>query len=228
MYIKQDFSYIKTIEHKLMDQGYGRMTVHSLHFDRYYSEEQQRKNRELAETMTASEWNERCEKIAESFDKPLRAILTAFCEKYDIHQVSVETSTMAHYRSDWDLYFWSNRGWNGKDYMDCFTLSFNGNRSAEQNMKLLDEIITMMKTMEFENIGCRIQYDATIDYKKVEEDAKAICENLLGKFVTYCNMVGKIKIVNETNGNKEYGFFKKNARNRYYPVSYVEILGMSI
>ena len=112
--------------------------------------------------------------------------------------------------------------------MTHFNLSFNDRRSPKQNMELLKEIICIVKTMEYENIGCCIQYDAIIDEKKVEEEAKTICENLVGKFINYCGMAGKIKVVREENGIKEYGFFKKNARNKYYHISNVEILAMNM
>lgn len=55
MYISKDFSYISTNETMLMDKGYGKMSVHSIHFDRHYSEEQMKKNRLLAESMTREE-----------------------------------------------------------------------------------------------------------------------------------------------------------------------------
>jgi len=228
MYIKHDYSYIKTNENKLIDYGYGKMTVHSIHFDRHYSEEQKEKNRQMAESMTREEWNRHCDKITESFDKPMKDILSVFASKYDIHQVSEETSTMKHYRSDWDMYFYSNRGLNSKEYMDYFSLTFNDNRSPEQNMKLLEEIITIIESLEYENIGCRIQYDAFIEEKKIEEMAKNICEMLIGKFIEYHNMIGKIKVVEDKNGNIDYGFFKKGARNKYYPISYMDILVMNI
>lgn len=228
MYINKDYSYIKASETMLIENGYGKMTVHSIHFNRHYTEEQKERNRQLAESMTREEWNKHCDKVAESFAKPMTEILERFVSKYNIHQVSKETSTMEHYTSDWDLYFWSDRGWNGNDYMTCFNLSFNTDRTPEQNMKLLEEIISFIETMEYENIGCRIQYDAFIDEKKVEEKVKTICENLVGKFIEYCGMTGKIKVVREENGIKEYGFFKKNARNKYYHISNTEILVMSM
>ena len=228
MFIKHDFSYIRTNESKLIDSGYGTMGVHSIHFDRYFSEEQKEKNRELAETLTREEWNKHCGELGEELALYLYEILNVFVKKYNIHQVSAETSTMEHYRSDWDLYFYSNKGWNGKEYMDFFNLSFNGKRSAEQNMKLAKEIVSMVELLEYENICCRVQYIAIIDNEKVSTDAKAVCENLLGKFINYNYMTGKIKVVSEADGNKEYGFFKKNAKNRYYPISYTEILVMSI
>ncbi len=228
MYIKKDFSYISTNETMLMDKGYGKMSVHSIHFDRHYSEEQMAKNREIAETTTNEEWSKHCDRVAESFAKSMTDILQEFIAKYNIHQVSEETSTMEHYNSDWDLFFWSDRGWNKKEFMTHFNLTFNDNRSPEQNMELLEEIISLVEAMKYENIGCRIQYDAVIDGKKVEDEAKTICENLVGKFIDYCGMTGKIKVVREENGIKEYGFFKKNARNKYYHISNMEILAMSM
>ena len=224
MYISKDFSYINANETMLMNNGYGKLSVHSIHFDRHYSEEQMEKNREIAESMTREEWNKHCDEIAEGFAKPLNEILEKFLSKYSIYQASENVS----YDSDWDLFFWSDRGWNKKDFMTHFSLTFNDNRSPEQNMELLEEIISLVETMEYENIGCRIQYDAVIDENKVTEEAKTICESLVGKFIDYCGMTGKIKVVREENGIKEYGFFKKNARNKYYSISNTEILAMNM
>ena len=113
-------------------------------------------------------------------------------------------------------------------YITWFNLSFNTDRTPEQNMKLLEEIISFVETMEYENIGCRIQYDAVIDNERVETEAKTICERLVGKFIDYHGMTGKIKVVREENGIKEYGFFTKNARNKYYSISNTEILAMNM
>ena len=154
----------------------------------------------------------------------MNEILEKFLNKYSIYQAFENVS----YDSDWDLFFWSDRGWNGKDFMTHFKLNFNKERSPEQNMTLLDEIISLVETMEYENIGCRIQYDAVIDNERVETEAKTICERLVDKFIDYHGMTGKIKVVREENGIKEYGFFKKNARNKYYSISNTEILAMNM
>ena len=82
MYISKDFSYISTNETMLMDKGYGKMSVYSIHFDRHYSEEQKEKNRETAESMTREEWSKHCDEIAEGFAKPLNEILEKFLSKY--------------------------------------------------------------------------------------------------------------------------------------------------
>lgn len=228
MKLKHDYNYINSNENKLVSAGYGENTVHSIHFGRYYTEEEMAANRERAEHMTREEHDRYCDSVSESFHKPMTEILSAFAEKYDVHQISPETSTMTHYRSNWDLYFHSNRGWNGKDYMDSFSLTFNSGRSPAQNMELLAEVITILENMEYKNIACRIQYDACVDENKVAAAASTICESLAGKFINYRGTTGKIKVVSENNGRKLYGFFRKNARKRYYPVSNVEILAMHI
>lgn len=206
MYIKNDYSHIRTNDEVLIKNGYGKMTVHSIHFT----------------------WNKCCDGYVESFSVPLADVLQEFVTKYDIHQVSEETSTMEHYNSNWDLFFWSDKGWNKKDFMTHFSLTFNTNRTPEQNMKLLEKIISLVELMNYENVVCHIQYEAFIDKKKVEEKANAIYKNFVGKFIKYCGMTGKIKVIQEENGIKKYGFFKKNARNKYYPITNMEILTMGM
>lgn len=226
MYIKHDYSYITGNEYKLVDAGYGEMTVHSLRFGRYYTEEQKAENLQKAHSMSKEQWNKYCEEISKSFDKPLKEILSHFIDKYNIHQISEETSTISHYDSDWDLHFWSNRGWNGTENMDCFVLTFNKRRNPEQNMQMLKKIISLIEVMEYSNIGCRIQYDAVINKKAVEEATHNIIDSVLGKFIDYRGMTGKIRLIGEENGVKKYGFFKKGAKSHYYHISNMEILAM--
>lgn len=63
---------------------------------------------------------------------------------------------------------------------------------------------------------------------KFAKETKIICDSLIGKSIIYWGMIGKIKVVSERNGNKEYGFFKKYARSKYYHISYVDILAMNM
>lgn len=233
MNISRDYSYIKGFETKLIDAGYGKMTVHSLHFNRYVSDEQKEINLKFFEGMTETERNNyyqsaEFEAVQEAFGKSLRDVLDIFIGKFDIHQVSAETSTNTHYGSDWDLFFWSDRGWNGKDYMTCFHLSFNTNRTPEQNMKLLEEIISLVETMRYENIGCRIQYDAVIDEKAVAEAARKVFDGIAGKFISWSGYEGKIKVVNAEGSETEYGFFKKYSKKRYYKITNADLVAMSL
>lgn len=224
MHIIRDYSYISNTDRLLEQAGYGTETVYSIHFDRRYSEEQKSANARLSHSMTTEEWENHCDRVGESFHARMMEILEAFVSRYDIHQVSDETNTMAHYKSDWDLFFWSNRGWNGKEYMSCFSLTFNKNRTAKQNMELLEKIVPIVEAMEYETIACRIQYDIVFDENKLAKDAKAVCEKLAGKPIQYCGMTGKIKAVEKRDDIVEYGFFRTRARSRYYPISNKELL----
>ena len=226
MFIKEDYSYISYLENKLIEKGYGKLSVHSIHFDRYFTEEQQEKNRQLAQSVTTEEWNKHCDVFGEHLNKQLMEIAEMFNSKYNLHQFDTENSTIEHYRTDWDLHFYSNKGWNGKDYMDFFSLTFNDERTPKENISLLEEIREILKALSYENVMCRIQYDAIIDDKRVEKEAKEICESLLGKFIVYNGMIGKIKVIHELEDKKEYGFFKKKAKSNYYPIHYANILMM--
>lgn len=229
MIVKNDLGYISATEFELMDRGYGEKSVYSIHFGRHFSEEEKAENAARYSAMTHEEWGKSCDKLAQSFEKPMTEILNEFISKYDIHQVSPETSTTEHFRSDWDLYYNSHHclGYDKQRYFDGFTLTFNKRRSVEQNMRLLEDIISMVENLNHKNIACRVQYDAVIDEKKVAADVEKAVDNLIGKLIEYCGMTGKIKVVGETSEGKKYGFFRKNARKRYYPVSGIEILAMS-
>lgn len=224
MFVKKDLSYVGDTANKLLEKGYAQLSVHSLWFDRYFTEEQKMKNRELGSSMSVEEWSAYCDNISKSLEQPMKEVLKKFVERYDIHQVSEETSTMTHYNSDWDLFFHSNRGWNGKTWMDSFDLTFNKGRTAEQNMKLLDEILLLLETLEYDNIYCRVQYTVVYDEERLAEEGIRICEELAGKVIYYCGYEGKIKEVAGSNGAKEFGFFKKRARGKYFPVKYSELV----
>lgn len=228
MHIEEDYSYISNNEKKIIDAGYGKISVYSIFFDRYFTEKEKKQNAKVASELSEKEWTKRCDDFGKSLDGIMKKVLSVFTDKYDIHQVSEEKSTYKHYNSDWDLFFWSNEGWNGKNYMDCFRLSFNEHRTTEKNIGLLNEIVSMLHNMKFENIYCRVQYEAVINDKDIKEEAKKVYESLAGKFIIYSGMTGKIKVVSKGDGNKEYGFFKKNARNKYYRMSNIELLAMSM
>lgn len=226
MYIKEDYSYINETSKSLLSKGFAKLDIHSLNFDRYYTEEEQQKNRDKANSMTRKQWDEHCDKVAQSYAILFDEILTKFEEKYNIHQTTPETSTMEHYRSNWDLYFWSNKGWNQKSVATCFSLSFNSSRNADDNMKLLNEIIPFVESLDYKNVGCRIQYCVQLNGADIDEEALRIVKNLEDQFVEFWGYTGKIKVIKEENGHMEYGFFKKGAKKKYSPISDAEIVAL--
>lgn len=231
MYIKHDYSYITASSEKLAQHGFGKQTVFSLTLGRYFSEAERQENSRIANSCTREEWSARCDALSKSLDKPLTEIMKVLCQKYDIHQTSPETDTIKHYRSEWDLFFWSNRGWNGQDHMDTVQLTFNDERPIEYRAKVLETLLPMLEEMEYKNIGCRIQYCIILDDKKIFETAESVYnEALAGKFLRYNGLEGKIKIVGKdrVSGENCYGFFRKGAKTKYYPISSAEIVLMGL
>lgn len=231
MYIKHDYSYITASSEKLAQHGFGKQTVFSLTLGRYFSEAERQENSRIANSCTREEWSARCDALSKSLDKPLTEIMKVLCQKYDIHQTSPETDTIKHYRSEWDLFFWSNRGWNGQDHMDTVQLTFNDERPIEYRAKVLETLLPMFEKMEYKNIGCRIQYCIILDDKKIFETAESVYnEALAGKFLRYNGLEGKIKIVGKdrVSGENCYGFFRKGAKTKYYPISSAEIVLMGL
>ena len=231
MYIKHDYSYITESSEKLAQHGFGKQTVFSLTLGRYFSEAERQENSRIANSCTREEWSARCDALSKSLDKPLTEIMKVLCQKYDIHQTSPETDTIKHYRSEWDLFFWSNRGWNGQDHMDTVQLTFNDERPIEYRAKVLETLLPILEEMEYKNIGCRIQYCIILDDKKIFETAESVYnEALAGKFLRYNGLEGKIKIVGKdrVSGENCYGFFRKGAKTKYYPISSAEIVLMGL
>lgn len=229
MVIIHDNTYISAASFELIDRGYGVKTVHSIHFDRHYTNEEKRRNSDLYAGMTREEWGKHCDEIAESFTAPMNEILQLFVGKYDIHQVSPETSTMKHFRTNWDLYF-NPRGVLGYDQVhrfDSFTLTFNKNRTPDENAGLLDEILNIVENLKYKNIACRVQYTAYLYDGKIENAAADAFKMIEGRFVDYFFDRGKVRIVGEREGKTLYGFFRKGAKKKYLPIGGAEVLTMS-
>ncbi|OQA46792.1 MAG: hypothetical protein BWY46_01973 [Firmicutes bacterium ADurb.Bin300] len=219
MIISEDYSYTNP---QLIRMGYATLDIHSLIFDRYFTEEEMQQNREYAERYgtNSSEWAERCDRSTTEIAKQIDEVLCLFA-KYDIHQISADTSSMEHYRSNWDLYYYSNRGWNGKDMADHVTLSFNKNRTVEENMALLAEIVEMLNhsNVDAPNVKCRVQYQTHKNEEKIKAEADAICERLQGQTINHSGITGKIKRLNDC-----WTFWKLRAKNHYYYIDPVSLI----
>lgn len=228
MVITHDYKYIGSEDKKLVERGYGKISVYSLNFNRYLTETERKKNFVFYGSMTDEQRkkyyeSEEFENIQRGYATDLTDVLNYF-SKYDIHQLTPETSTMQHYDTDWDLFFYSNKGWNKKDYMDFFSLTFNKKRTPEQNNDLLAEIIGLMESIEGKRVCCRVQYCVVYDNDLIEKDAGEIFKKIKRKYINFNGMEGKIKVIGEGNGSIYYGFFKKRAKKKYYPVNASEIL----
>jgi hypothetical protein len=219
MIIKHDYSYLGSNE-KLIEKGYADLDIHSINFDRYFSEEEKENNRLTTASMTNEQWSKHCDEASKKIYNQMLPIVELLNNKYDIHQISKEKSTMVHYKSDWDLFFYSNEGWNNKNYFDYIQISFNEKKAVIQNMELLNEVLKTLEQLDVKNVYCRVQYTAREHKEKIKNKVTEICESLVDKLINYNGMEGKIKVIDEFEGEKMYGFFKKRVRKSYYNISY--------
>ena len=215
MKIKKDFH---LVDQRLMEAGYATLSAYDICFDRYYSDEEKEKNRQTAVRMTQEQWNELCTEESRQLETKMKNILECMDSRYDIHQANPEKSSMDHYRSNWDFFF-SKSG----SCMDNFRLGFNSKRTSEKNLALLNEVCTIIGAMEEENICCIVRYTTVVtpeQQARLNEEAETILSGLAksGEFIRMWNIIGRIRLVRENNGNPEYGFFKKGAKSRYYRV----------
>ena len=102
------------------------------------------------------------------------------------------------------------------------TLSFNDERSVKQNLELKDEVIGVLKDMNFDNVYCRVQYSLNWNDEKLRSKAEEIYEANKNKFVKYRDQIGKIKQID--GGAYRYGFFKKGAYKNYYLLSNIDVI----
>ena len=216
MLITHDYSYVNS---ELINLGYATLDVHSLNFDRYYTEAEKVKNSMVSTGLTPEERSAMCESVGRTICERMESMMNTLNSKYDICQYNKDIHYGKH-----DLHFYSNRGWNGKEWYDHIELSLNDKRNIEENEILLSKILKIVVDLELQNIKCRVQYQSKINNTKLHNDSLKICKEVEGKFIIYKGSLGKIKCVGEESGNKRYGFFKKGARSKYYSIDDIYII----
>jgi hypothetical protein len=225
MQINHDYSYITRDFEKLIELGYAEMSIHSLNFDRNLSEEEKEENIKQSYLLTTEQWNKRCENFSYYLFTQLNIIKEYFTQNYDVHQITEEKSTREHYNSDWDLFFYSNKGWNNKDYFDYIKLNFNSNRSTSSIMELSQQITAILSEMNIKNIACRIQYTLKYNDIKIEQDAKKIIEATKESFTTHFGRVGKFKLIHvDSDGKNVYAFFPKGSKKKCYSIDNLTVI----
>lgn len=218
MLITHDYSYTNK---NLIENGYAVYDIHSLNFDRHFTEEEMEQNRQFAKQYgnMSQEWTDRCEWFGEEICKQMESMMKILNEKYSIFQYDPQVKYGEH-----DLYFRSNRGWNGKEWYDHIQLCLNNKLDKDRSDQVLNELINLFANMELKNIACRIQYKTLTDDEKLYADASKRYNDIAGKFVNLRGHIGKVKEVGEYNGKKQYGFFKKGARKYYNSLSSAEMI----
>lgn len=218
MVITHDYSYANK---NLIKNEYAVYGIHSLNFDRYFTEEEKEQNRQFAEQCgdMSQECVDSCDRLGQEICKQMESMMEILDKKYAICQYNSQVKYGKH-----DLYFYSNRGWSGKVWYDHIQLCFNDKLDKDRNNQILNELLELITSMELKNVACRVQYKTIADNEKLYTDAVKKYKDLEGKFVGLRGCVGKVKEVGEYNGKKQYGFFKKGARKYYNPLSDTELI----
>ncbi len=218
MLITHDYSYTNK---NLIDNGYAVYGIHSFNFDRYFTEEEMEQNKQFAEQYgdMSHEWANSCDRLGQEICKQMENMMEVLDKKYAICQYDPYVKYGEH-----DLHFYSNKGWNGKEWYDHIQLSFNDKLNKDRNNQILNELLELVAGMELKNVVCRVQYKTVTDNEKLYTEATKRYKDLEGKFVSLRGCVGKVKVVEENNGKKQYGFFKKSARKYYNPLSDAELI----
>lgn len=226
MIIKQKFKYISEKEKWLVEHGYAKLYPYKFRFDRYFTEEEMEKNLHMAKSMSKAQWAQVCIKTSKYLEVSMKKILETLNAKYDIHQVDDEKSSLSHYHTDWDLFFFSNKMAMPNRVMDWFDVSVNEKRDYVQNCQLVDEIQTMIAKMDYPNVGCYIHYKVFIDEEKIEKSIDEAYVKAEKKYITYRRRQGKIKRACE-NGTTSYVFIPKYAKKMFYALTEDDVIYLS-
>lgn len=208
MHFKEDYSLVNVNPAYLFGLGYLQERIHSLKFE-CRNKDSKEANHNL-----------------------LREIVELFETQFDIHQISPQKSSLKHYASDWDLHYYDNSGWNDLKTMDFFILTFNSRRTEAQNRATYRKIHSILNgggfneiryfhDEKFKNVECVVTYTASVNPEKVANDAAQFANELKDRWVKFGSITGKIKTVDNSQG---YGFFKKNAKSRYLPISALDVI----
>jgi len=223
MSIREDKSYLSSLDLLAIEKGIAKLDIHSIRISREpFTEEQKEENRKLADSVSREEWAIHCDESAERTAQKIEPLIEKLSEKFIIHQY--KDNSMEHYGSNWDLFFWCNGNNKGRDY-SYVTLGTNTKRTVEERLSDIEKVLEYAQEIGFEGIDIAIQYATKYDDEKVRYIAIAYYQSVKNKFINYMG-VGKIKEVGNGD-NVHYGFFKKGASRNYYRVSDLGLMGLA-
>lgn len=209
MKTEKDFSYLSEKDKSLIKMGYAELGVYQLRFGQD----------------TTLDWSRMDfqEDMTEYLNNQLLPFEKYFVANYHVQQLNTESN-------DSELFWWSNRGWNGKEVYDTFSVTI-GLKSGkfdlvDTNNELFEKIVKDVETISAENVVCKIQYKAFVDQRRVRVDADQLYKELLDISRNEVNIDGmRLKLVGTSfDGSPKFGLFKKYAKKKYVPVSDEEFL----
>lgn len=211
--IKEDKSYLSEVDLQAIKKGIAELGIHAIRLDREFTEEQKQKNRLLADSMNREEWAKHCKQSKKRTEKQIEKIIDTIHDNFMIYQYKDKDVSFSN--DDWDLFFWCNQG-----DMSYVRLNPNEKRSNEQQIKDIEKVIELVKTIDCEGIRLSIQYTVHYNESKTNEIVRQVYDTIKDTFISYMGTEGRIKEVGENlDGQTVYGFFKKRARSKYFSVS---------
>ncbi|MBU3186611.1 hypothetical protein [Clostridium estertheticum] len=225
--IREDRSYLSKSDLLAIEKGFAMLDVHSIRLSSVrFTEEEKAENFRTHETMPIKEWEARGNIISQRTALIIEPLIEALSKKYVIYQYEHDKM---EYKSNWDLFFWCNYGKDDKRDFSYITLSPNGNRSLDERLEGVENVIKSIKEIGCKGIDVIIQYTAKYNKEKVNEVALSYFEKVKNTFINYSFYIGKIKEGGmDYKGDPCYRFFKKGARTHYYQVSSKDMLMMSL
>lgn len=203
MRFSEDYTFIKQYT-ELIQLGFASVSVHHFDFDRYCDPFAKHINRDA----DPQGWQEEADRVWGEWREQCYKMLDELSKKYKIYQYDPSAKYNEH-----DLFFWSNKGWNGGE-MTGFSLNPVDGLNIE-NFK-----VELAKYTD--NITCRTQYHATVNDKLLDAyvDNNIKCDFI---FDSSCYGRGKVRYLETQN---QYVFMRKGAKKYGYVLDNVDLFRM--
>lgn len=205
--IKEDKSYLSSLDLAAINNGIAEMGIHSLKITNFYTDEQKQENLKESKLLTREQWNERCDRVKKSIAEKVEKLIDAINDTFIIYQY--KNREVDYSKFEWDLFFWCNSG-----DLSYVMLNPNSKRSIEQQKETIYKVLELLKALDVEGIQATIQYNTIYDQEKVKETVLDYCEKMKDTFINHGGYIGKIVQVGD-----KYVFRKKGAKKNYYHVN---------
>lgn len=199
---------IKNLDKKnaqLISHGYATCKAYQFSFFRYVSDDSKKENLRKAKKLSCEEWEAECDRVGWNICRQMQLIVDKLAREFSIYQYDPGVKYGKH-----ELFFWSNRGWNKKEWYDHFSLTLNQDKSCIEQEKILERVTEILLGIKSPQIRCQIEYMAVLDEDKICKDAECKYQELSEKRVYWAGMEGRIYKFCSSD-KTEYRFYQRKA-----------------
>ena len=216
--ILEDRSYLSKRDNLFIQEGLAKLSIHSIHINRHWTNEEKNANYNEAKNLTREDWSKRCEESSNYTASLVEKVMDTLSKNFKVYQYKDKS---IKFSDDYDLFFWCNCG-----DLSHITLNPNQKRDLDTQLSDIDKTIDLIKAIEpdiIDKLELRVQY--SVDYNKclIENIAKKYFDKIKDDFIEFNGHIGRVKKEICSNGYIEYRFYKKGARKKYYSVSNAEL-----